>query len=84
MGVTGIDYGKVNVHFKGTGGEEDILFVGQASKCDPARGGWYYDSDPAAGTPQHVVTCDATCRRFKADPSAQVALGFGCLTRVIQ
>ena len=79
-----IDFGKVNLHFKGSGGEEDVLYVGQADKCDPMRGGWYYDVDPATTAPTKVVVCDATCRQFKADPNARVELGFGCKTRVIE
>jgi hypothetical protein len=79
-----IDYGKVNVHFKGASGEEDILYVTRADRCDPARGGWYYDVDPAAGTPQKVVVCPATCARFKADARPRVDLGFGCKTRIIE
>jgi hypothetical protein len=79
-----IDYSKVNVHFKGSTGEEDLLYVIRADRCDPVRGGWYYDVDPAAGTPQNVVVCPATCQRFKADGKPRVDLGFGCKTRIIE
>jgi hypothetical protein len=79
-----IDFGKVNLHFKGVNSEQDVLYVAKADRCDPTRGGWYYDVDPMAGTPQKVVVCDATCRLFKADPRARVVLGFGCKTRVIE
>jgi hypothetical protein len=79
-----IDYQKVNLHYKGTSGEQDVGYVGTADKCDPTRGGWYYDVDPDKGTPTRVVVCDATCRLFSADPSARVELRFGCKTRVIQ
>lgn len=79
-----LDYGKVNVHFKGSTGEEDVPYVGSADKCDPTRGGWYYDADPAVTDPRRVVTCPKTCDRFKADPTGKVAIGFGCKTRVIQ
>ena len=44
MGV--IDYKKVNVRVNIAGGAEDLIYVGSADKCDPNRGGWYYDSDP--------------------------------------
>ena len=80
-----IDYGKVNVRFQGVGGPRDILYVGGADRCHPARGGWYYDVDPATGrAPQRIVTCEATCRLFKAEPDGRVDLAFGCKTRVIE
>jgi hypothetical protein len=78
-----IDYGKVNVRFTGSTGPADVLYVGQASRCDPAMGGWYYDVDPAMGTPSRVLVCPATCDRFKGDPAARVDLVFGCATKII-
>jgi hypothetical protein len=83
--VPSIDFGKVNVHFKGTSGEEDVPYVGRADRCHPMRGGWYYDADPAAGgTPTRVVVCPASCTRFKGDASARVELRFGCKTVIIE
>jgi hypothetical protein len=81
-----IDFGKVNVHFKGGGTEENIPYVGSAAKCDPVKGGWYYDVDPAMGTPTKVVVCEKTCGSFKADQTgkAEVQIGFGCKTIIIQ
>jgi hypothetical protein len=79
-----LDYGKVNVHFKGSTGEEDVPYVGSAAMCDPVRGGWYYDADPAQVDPTRVVTCPRTCDRFKADPTGKVSIGFGCKTIVIK
>jgi Mg-chelatase subunit ChlD len=80
-----IDYGKVNLHWKGTTREEDVPYVGSADRCDPVRGGWYYDVDPTAGgTPARVVVCENTCGAFKADPNSAVDLVFGCRTIVIQ
>jgi hypothetical protein len=79
-----IDFKKVNLHFKGTSGEEDIGYVGRADRCDPMRGGWYYDVDPDLGTPSSVIVCDATCRRFRGDATGRVELRFGCKTRVIE
>jgi hypothetical protein len=46
--------------------------------------GWHYDVPPANGTPTKVVVCEATCRRFKLDQSAQVDLVFGCATETIR
>jgi hypothetical protein len=79
-----IDFGKVNVHWKGASAEEDLLYVGSADRCDPARGGWYFDVDPATGgTPRRVLVCEASCNRFKSDAAAKVELRFGCKTRAI-
>jgi hypothetical protein len=79
-----IDFDKVNLRYTGGSGITDVLYVGQAAKCDPATGGWYYDVDPRAGTPTRVVVCPVTCDRFKGDPAARVDLVFGCATKVIQ
>jgi hypothetical protein len=47
-----LDYGKVNVKFKGTATpDETVPYVERADRCDPTRGGWYYDVHPTAGTP---------------------------------
>jgi hypothetical protein len=79
-----IDYGRVNVQFRGAGGSADVRYVGSAERCDPVGGGWYYDVDPATGAgPTRVVVCESTCRAFKTDPRAQVDLLFGCKTLVV-
>jgi hypothetical protein len=77
-----IDFKKVNVRWTGPAGSEDLIYVGSADKCDPARGGWYYDVDPATGTPTRVRLCDATCMKVKGATDAQVELLFGCVTKV--
>jgi hypothetical protein len=79
-----IDFGRVNVHFRGST-EEDIPYVTRAAECHPTRGGWYYDVDPVAtgGTPTRVIACEATCRKFKSEPTGKVELRFGCKTLVI-
>jgi hypothetical protein len=79
-----IDFDKVNVHFQTAGGEGDVPYVGAAAHCDATKGGWYYDVDPQAGTPTHVIVCPTSCARFKADPAAKVTLRFGCKTIVIR
>ena len=78
-----IDYGKVNVRFTGTGGGEGIPYVETPDRCDPARGGWYYDVVPGKGATTRVLTCDATCRRFKSDQNGKVDIIYGCATQVI-
>jgi hypothetical protein len=83
-----LDFKKVNVHVtaSSTGVKGlDIGHVDDPSKCDPVKGGWYYDVDPATGgTPTRVVMCEATCKKFKMDATANIELRFGCETVIIQ
>jgi hypothetical protein len=81
---TKIDFGKVNVHYTDEGASEDIPYVERADRCDPVRGGWYYDVSPASGAPARVLTCEATCRRLRGSLKGKVELVFGCATRVIE
>jgi hypothetical protein len=78
-----IDFSKVNVRYTGSAGPENIPYVERADRCDPTRGGWYYDTAPTTGAPTRILMCDATCRRFKADQGGKVDLLFGCGTQVI-
>jgi hypothetical protein len=78
-----IDFQKVNVRYTGAAGAENIPYVERADRCDPMRGGWYYDVPPAMGVPSRILTCDATCRRFNSDQTGKVELVFGCGTQVI-
>ncbi len=75
-----IDFGQVNVRYTGLAGPENIPYVERPERCDPARGGWYYDTPPGQGVPTRILMCDATCRRFTAETSARVELVFGCAT----
>ncbi len=76
-----IDYGKVNLRWIKTAGEESIGYVGSADKCDAIKGGWHYDVDPASGKPTRVVVCPATCKAIKGDAAGKIELRFGCKTR---
>jgi hypothetical protein len=83
-GAGPLDFGKVNLHLRSPGGEEDVPYVTTPGRCDPGRGGWYYDADPSTGArPTRVNACPATCRRLETD-ATQVSLTFGCATIVIQ
>jgi hypothetical protein len=82
--MPGIDFLKVNVRIQSNGGMEEIGYVRSADRCDPTKGGWYYDTDPATSAPTRVIVCDATCNRYKLDASAKVDLLFGCRTRIIE
>jgi hypothetical protein len=79
-----IDYTRVNVRWRGGSSQEDLLYVGSADRCDPTRGGWYFDVDPATGgTPKRVLICPASCAKFKSDAAAKVEVRFGCKTRTV-
>jgi hypothetical protein len=78
-----LDFGKVNVRYTSAAGPENIPYVERMDRCDPMRGGWYYDVHPSMGKPSRVMVCPATCTRFKTEKSSQVELVFGCATGVI-
>jgi hypothetical protein len=76
-----IDFTKVNVRYNSAGGVEDLIYVTSMDRCDPMRGGWYYDVQPAMGTPTRVRLCPATCDKVKMSAmSSSVQLRFGCKT----
>jgi hypothetical protein len=78
-----IDFDKVNVRYKeGATAGEELRYVGSADKCDPTKGGWYYDQSPTMGRPTRVLLCPATCKRVGASAGASVELRFGCQTRI--
>jgi hypothetical protein len=79
-----VDFGKVNLHYSDEAVSDDIPYVGSADRCDPARGGWYYDVPPTLGTPTRVLTCEVTCRRFRTSQNGKVELVVGCATAVIE
>jgi hypothetical protein len=78
-----IDYRKVNVQVTGAGGAMSTVgYVAGKASCDPTRGGWYYDVDPATGqTPTTIIACDATCTALAA--AVRVDIVLGCQTIVI-
>jgi hypothetical protein len=77
----GADYNKVNVVVTIGGAPSTIPYVGDASKCDPTSGGWYYDVDPKSGTPTKIIMCDATCKELSASGSGgKIDIEVGCAT----
>jgi hypothetical protein len=74
----GADYGKVNVLVTNSGGTTTVPYVESASKCDPVKGGWYYDVPPSAGKPKKILTCDATCKSLSVATSGKVDIQVGC------
>jgi hypothetical protein len=83
-GSGAIDYGKVNVTLQSNGQEQTVPYVEGKDRCDPTRGGWYYDVAPGgASMPTRILACPATCEKFKAEREPKVNLVFGCETVVI-
>jgi hypothetical protein len=78
-----LDFAKVNVRHIRPAGPENIPYVERIDRCDPMRGGWYYDVNPSMGTPTRVIVCPTTCNAFKSDPGGGVELAFGCATQTI-
>ena len=78
-GRSGLRQGQRPLHQRR--GPENIPYVERMDRCDPMRGGWYYDVHPSMGKPGRVMVCPATCTRFKTEKSSQVELVFGCATR---
>jgi Mg-chelatase subunit ChlD len=80
-----INYDNVNVQFTGSSGQQvTIPYVGDASRCDITLGGWYYDIDPARGTPTRIVTCEKSCGLLRSDAKGRLDILIGCKTIVIQ
>ncbi len=71
---------KVNVQF--TASNKNITVIGNvtdSSKCDPVKGGWYYDN---ATTPTKVILCPASCTLVKSDNGGRIDVVQGCKTVV--
>ena len=67
---------KVNIDFTPQGGMPTrLVHVGEAAKCDPVKGGWYYDNPQM---PTRLIVCPQTCDTFKKDPSGRVDVILGC------
>jgi hypothetical protein len=79
-----LDFYSVNVQFtSGAGQTVTIGNVHDKTACDPRQGGWYYDVDPAKGTPQNISICDTSCTQLRGDPAGRVDVLVGCKTEVI-
>lgn len=80
------DYDKVNVQYTpGGGGKATVLpqVKGGAAACGSSIG-WYYDVDPASGTPTKIILCPTTCNDVKSGSGAgaKVDVLLGCKTIV--
>jgi hypothetical protein len=80
-----LDYYKVNVQYtSGAGQSVTIGNVASKAACNPTKGGWYYDADPAAGgKPENISICDTSCTQLQGDPAGRVDVLLGCKTEYI-
>jgi hypothetical protein len=78
------DYGDINVQYTAGNGQASVLpYVETAANCDPTKGGWYYDVDPAeGGTPTKILLCGASCTTVKGDSKGRIDIVLGCATVV--
>jgi hypothetical protein len=76
------DFGKLNVRYTaGSGAVTTIGYVEVHGGCDPQKGGWYYDADPAeGGVPSQIIVCPKTCSTLQSDPKGRVDIVLGCQT----
>lgn len=75
-----LDYGLVNVRHtpEGQAASKTVPYVASEAGCDPALGGWYYDSKPGQGTaPGKIVMCPATCAVLESQ-GGEVDIAMGC------
>jgi hypothetical protein len=58
-----------------------IIYQAPASgRCDPVRGGWFYD-DPM--NPKTILLCPSTCTTVTAETGGQLDVALGCETQTI-
>ena len=74
------DYGRVNVQYiSGAGVSTGLPYVETAAQCGTG-GGWYYNVDPAQGTPSAILVCPTTCTTLGTDTTGSVEVVIGCQT----
>jgi hypothetical protein len=80
-----LDYYRVNVQFtSGAGQSVTIGNVANKAACDPRKGGWYYDVDPAGGgKPENISICDTSCTQLRGDAAGKVDVLLGCKTEIV-
>lgn len=75
-----LDRNKINVNFTQPDGTVVALGrIPEGQTCD-GREGWYYDDDAA---PTTVISCPASCDRFKAS-GGKVDVLFGCMGTLVE
>jgi hypothetical protein len=76
------DFSKLNVQYTaGSGTVTTVAYVEASGNCDPQKGGWYYDADPAeGGVPSQILVCPKTCSTLQSDSKGRVDIVLGCQT----
>jgi hypothetical protein len=77
-----LDFGQVNVQFDDGTGPKTLGNVKSEADCGNGVR-WYYDVDPAAGTPTRILTCPAACDAFQKTDMGSVKIVLGCETQVV-
>ena len=78
-----LDFGQVNVSFDDGTGAKTLDNVADATGCAKDPMSWFYDVDPAQGTPTKISTCPATCTAFQKTDMGSVQIELGCKTRQV-
>jgi len=78
-----VDYGEVNVAFDSGMGPVDLESVPSEADCAAHPQAWYYNVDPAAGTPTRIEACPGICADFEKTDMGSVQIKLGCKTRVV-
>jgi hypothetical protein len=77
-------YGSLNVELDVGTKATPLVAVANESGCDAAHpDAWYYDVNPADGTPTRIITCPATCKKFQNTDMGSVKIELGCETRTM-
>lgn len=85
-GARDVDYNQVNLRLTAASGRRSTVpAVVSPDRCDPVRGGWYYDVAPDAGArPTRTELCAASCAALQADPASRIDLVVGCRTTFLE
>jgi hypothetical protein len=77
-----LDFNYVNVVLNDAAGAPTEIprVLGGVDRCAEVGGGWYYDPDPAMGTPTRIVACPSTCGTLTATVGGSVQVKLGCRT----
>ena len=78
-----VDYGEVNVAFDSGMGPVDLESVPSVADCATHPQAWYYNVDPAQGTPTRIEACPGICSDFEKTDMGSVKIELGCKTRVV-
>jgi len=78
-----VDYGEVNVAFDAGMGPVDLESVPSEADCAEHPQAWYYDVDPAEGTPTRIEACPGICADFQKTDMGSVQIKLGCKRRVV-